>query len=68
MSQAMPVTKVGVYHPMQGRRGEGHQLVGAFAPDPGVAVRCSASWSKRRARSWNASPADWPPPRCVGRS
>ncbi len=42
MSQAMPVTKVGVYHPLKGRRGEGHQLIGEFALDPasGHAVLC----------------------------
>lgn len=34
MSQATPVTKVGVYHPIQARRSEGHQLVGEFALDP----------------------------------
>ncbi len=34
MSQATPVTKVRVYHPMQARRSEGHQLVGEFAVDP----------------------------------
>ncbi len=42
MSQATPVTKVGVYHPLKGRRAEGHQLVGEFAHDPasGHAVLC----------------------------
>ncbi len=34
MSQARPVTTVGVYHPIQGRHSEGHQLVGEFALDP----------------------------------
>lgn len=42
MSQATPVTKVGVYHPIQERHTEGHQLVGEFAldPDSGHAVLC----------------------------
>ena len=42
MSQAAPVTTVGVYHPIQGRQSEGHQLVGEFAldPDSGHAVLC----------------------------
>lgn len=34
MSQATPVTKVAVYHPIQGRLSEGHRLVGEFALDP----------------------------------
>jgi hypothetical protein len=34
MSQATPVTKVRIYHPIQARRSEGHQLVGEFALDP----------------------------------
>ncbi len=43
MSRATPVTKVGVYHPIQERHTEGHQLVGEFAldPDSGHAVLCT---------------------------
>ncbi len=35
MNETHALTKVAIYHPLEGRRREGYQLVGEFAVDPG---------------------------------